>query len=313
MALTNVLITGGNGFIGSHLAEKLLARNIGVTLFDAKFNNNTEKMDCEKIQGDILDYKKVAEAVGKKDLVVHLAAVSRVEWGQQDPEKCLRVNILGTLNVLESLSKENSKAVMVFGSSREVYGEPQNSPVTEEHQKNPVSVYGVSKLTAEKLLAAYNYANGLKYVILRFSNVYGSQRDLPERVIPNFMRAASSGKPLIVYGGKQVLDFTFIDDITDVVARVIEKAANRDEAVINQAIQFTSGEGKSILELAELIKKLCNSDSKIIVKERRSFDVSNFIGSYEKAERLLGYRPKHSLEDGLRIYKERLRETGAKG
>jgi len=310
--LTNVLITGGNGFIGSHLAEKLLAKNIEVALFDTKFDRNAEKISCEKILGDILDYEKVAKAVVKKDVVVHLAAVSRVEWGQQDPEKCLRVNIVGTLNVLEALSKNNLKAVMIFGSSREVYGEPQNSPVTEEHQKNPVSVYGVSKLTAEKLLAAYNYANDLKYVILRFSNVYGSEKDLPERVIPNFMRAASSGEPLIVYGGSQVLDFTFIDDVTDGATRVVEKAANGDETVINQAIQFTSGEGKSILELAEIIKKLYNSDSKIIVEKRRSFDVSNFIGSYEKAERLLEYRPKHSLADGLGIYKERLREAGTK-
>src|SRR2546428_4793975 len=158
--ISRILITGGNGFIGSHLAEKLLARGDTVSLLDLKFNANTRFLDCEKIRGDIRDYQTVREAVDGKDAVINLAAVSRVAWGQEDPFNCWLTNQLGTLNVLEACRKASSHPVLFYASSREVYGEPLRFPVREDHPKNPKSVYGVTKLCAENTCRSYLAGNG---------------------------------------------------------------------------------------------------------------------------------------------------------
>lgn len=301
-----VLITGGNGFIGSHLTEALLNRKIQVSILDTVSNKNTRSLNCKKIKGDIREYSLCLKAIRNVDVVVHLAAVSRVEWCQRDPFECLGVNVIGTLNVLEAIRKSNPKAILVLGSSREVYGEPSFIPVSEDDPKNPISIYGVSKLASEKLVLSYRHVYGLRYVILRFSNVYGSPRDLPERVIPKFMQLALLGKPLRVFGGEQKLDFTFIDDIIEGIILVIEKAVNENKSVINQDFLFASGEESSIFQLAELIKNICESASEVIVSNRRSFDVSSFVGNYQKAKISFGYTPKHLLHNGLKIYKQRI-------
>ncbi len=159
--ISRILITGGNGFIGSHLAEKLLARGDTVSLLDLKFNANTRFLDCEKIRGDIRDYQTVREAVDGKDAVINLAAVSRVAWGQQDPFNCWLTNQVGTINVLEASNKAASNPVLLEASSREVYGEPLYLPVNEGHPKRPKSVYGLTKLCAERACLSYSNSSGL--------------------------------------------------------------------------------------------------------------------------------------------------------
>src|SRR5437879_12274159 len=159
--ISRSLITGGNGFIGSHLAEKLLTRRDTVSLLDLKFNTNTRFLDCEKIRGDIRDYQTVREAVDGKDAVINLAAVSRVAWGQQDPFNCWLTNQVGTINVLEASNKAASNPVLLEASSREVYGEPLYLPVNEGHPKRPKSVYGLTKLSAEKACLSYSKSSGL--------------------------------------------------------------------------------------------------------------------------------------------------------
>ncbi len=301
-----ILITGGNGFIGSHLADVLMDRGYEITLLDAVFTRNTKHLKCEKIVGDVCNIEILKNATDGHDVIVHLAAVSRVEWGQKDPEKCLSVNVLGTLNAIKASLR--NKSVFVYVSSREVFGEPQNSPVKEEDPKKPISVYGVSKLTSELLNNTYALTSDLKYTILRYSNVYGSPRDLPERVIPRFMDAALSGQPLTVYGGDQILDFNFIDDVVQGTVSVVEKAVDGDPRIVNNDINLVSGRGTSISQLAKIILQVTKSDSEIIVSDKRSYDVSNFVGDTGKAYCLLGYKPSHSLKEGLNIYRRRLQE-----
>jgi len=304
-----VLITGGNGFIASHLAEKMIEKGLDVTLMDITYGKNTQNIDCEKIIGDVRRFPLVKDLVRKADTILHFAAVSRVEWGQAEPIKCWEINTLGTLNVLEALRKVNRFGIILYASSREVYGEPIYLPVTEEHPRNPISVYGVSKLASESLIEYYHQVYELNYVIIRFSNVYGSPRDLPDRVIPKFMRLAMINKPLVIYGGKQVLDFTFIDDVTDGLLSAVEKAVEGNRNIINNAFHFTSGKGMSIFQLAELILEICHSQSKIHIKKERRHDVSMFVGDFRKAAEKIGYSPKHSLPMGLKIYKNRLKDV----
>src|SRR6266704_1948655 len=279
---SKILITGGNGFIGSHLAEKLLARGDTVSLLDLKFNANTRFLDCEKIRGDIRDYQTVREAVDGKDAVINLAAVSRVAWGQQDPFNCWLTNQVGTINVLEASNKAASNPVLLEASSREVYGEPLYLPVNEGHPKRPKSVYGLTKLCAERACLSYSDRSGLdrsiNHVIMRFSNVYGSE---------------------------QILDFTFIDDTVSGILKLASACLEGDGSIFGEDFHFVTGRGVSVSELANMIVGLVGSRSKIIHGASNSFEVRKFVGDLTKSHKILGYEPKVSLEHGLRILRDR--------
>jgi nucleoside-diphosphate-sugar epimerase len=307
--ISKILITGGNGFIGSHLAEKLQAGGDSVSLLDLKFNSNSRLLDCEKIRGDIRDYQTVKMAVDGKDAVIHLAAVSRVAWGQQDPFNCWLTNQVGTVNVLEACRKAESRPVLLEASSREVYGEPLYLPVNEGHPKRPKSVYGLTKLCAERACLSYSDTSGLdrsvNHVIMRFSNVYGSERDLPERVIPKFMNKALRGEDIILYGGEQILDFTFIDDTISGIMKLASTCLEGDSSIFGEDFHFVTGRGVSVSELANMIVSLVGSRSKVIHGASNSFEVRKFVGDLTKSHKILGYEPRVSLEHGLRILRDR--------
>ncbi|MBI4014458.1 MAG: GDP-mannose 4,6-dehydratase [Candidatus Aenigmarchaeota archaeon] len=292
--MARVLITGGNGLIGSHLAERLIARGDEVALLDVIFNSNTRGIKCEKINADVRDAKAVEKAAEGKDVIIHFAAVSRVAWGQERPVECVETNSIGTANVLEAARKAN--AFVFIGSSREVYGEPEKNPVSETARKEPVSIYGITKLSGEKLLMAYRKYFKLRGAIFRFSNVYGSTRDLEERVIPIFIRKALKNETLKLNGGAQILDFTHLDDTLDGILRAYDKRA----AIDGEDVHFVTGRGASVAELAKLTVKAARSSSHIITGPVKSFDVQKFVGDNSKAKKLLGWTPKISLEEGLK-------------
>ncbi|MBI2971123.1 MAG: GDP-mannose 4,6-dehydratase [Candidatus Aenigmarchaeota archaeon] len=291
-----VLITGGNGFIGSHLCDVLTEKGEDVTLFDTRFTGNTSHLDVRKIQGDIRNAGDVKAAMKGADTVFHFAAVSRVAWGQERPLECMDTNTLGTARVLEAIRTEAPDATLFLGSSREVYGEPISIPVSENHQKNPISLYGISKLSAEQLVLSYRRYFGVQAVIFRFSNVYGSSRDLRERVIPKFVLRALANEPLELNEGSQVLDFTYIHDTIKGIALAYKKA----DKIAGEDVHFATGKGTSVSELASLVVKLCTSSSPLLVKPRKDFDVRNFVGDYAKAEKLLGWSPDTGLAAGLK-------------
>ena len=311
--ISNVLITGGNGFIGSHLGEKLVADGDSVTLFDLHFTRNSQGLPCERVHGDVREYQAIKQAIEGKDAVFHFAAVSRVAWGQEDPFNCWLTNQLGTLNVLEACRKASSHPVLFYASSREVYGEPLRFPVREDHPKNPKSVYGVTKLCAENTCRSYLAGNGaepVRQIILRFSNVYGSERDLPERVIPKFMAQAVRGEDILLYGGEQVLDFTFIDDTISGIVKAYD--AGLQGRALGEDFHFVTGNGCSVSELATIIIGLVGSSSKVIPVQSNGFEVRRFIGDPGKAHAMLGYEPKVRLQEGLKILRERMLAAIAK-
>ena len=281
-----------------------------MTLFDRTFGSNTRSIDCPKVVGDIRDPEAVREAVKGNDAVFHLAAVSRVAWGEQDPLTCWGTNASGSVNVLEACRKaEEDRPVLFYASSREVYGEPQHLPVRESHPKNPKSFYGVSKLGAEQACLAYSRGVGggppVRHVVLRFSNVYGSERDLPERVIPKFMGKALRGEDILLFGGDQVLDFTFVDDTVDGIIKAYE-AASDDGAILGEDFHFATGRGCSVSELAATIVRLTGSPSRIIQGPAQSFDVRTFYADTHKCQEMLGYKAKTSLEDGLEVLRKKM-------
>ena len=313
--MDRVLITGGNGFIGSHLAELLLDQGDDVTLFDTHFNSNTAHLSCTKIRGDVRHYSRIKQAVVGQDAVFHFAAVSRVAWGQLDPYTCWRTNQLGTLNVLEACRKAKTSPVLFYASSREVYGEPKYFPVDEAHPKAPLSIYGMTKLCAERACRSYadpSLSRPIKSVIFRFSNVYGSERDLPERVIPKFMRKALRGEDITLYGGEQVLDFTFIDDTIQGILRAYAASMNGGGHLLGQEFHFVTGRGVSVSDLAGMIIALTGSSAQIVLGPANNFDVRKFVGSPAKSHKLLGYKPKVTLEEGLKRLRDRTLSSAIK-
>lgn len=270
-------------------------------------------MNCEKIRGDIRDYQTVKKVVRGKDAVFHLAAVSRVAWGQQDPFNCWLTNQVGTINVLESCKKAESKPVLLEASSREVYGEPLYLPVNEGHPKRPKSVYGLTKLCAERACLSYSNSSGVdrsvNHVIMRFSNVYGSERDLPERVIPKFMNLALRGEDITLYGGEQILDFTFLDDTISGILKLASACLEGEGSIFGEDFHFATGRGVSVFALAQMIVDLVCSRSKILHGLANSFEVRKFVGDLAKSRRVLGYEPKTPLEEGLKRLTERIAPT----
>ena len=281
-----------------------------VTLYDLNFSSNTRSLSCEKIRGDVRDYSAIKKAVEGKDAVFHFGAVSRVAWGQEDPFTCWMTNQLGTLNLLEACKKSETRPVLFYASSREVYGEPLYLPVDESHPKRPISVYGMSKLGAEKACMSYSRGLGnvgsVDHVVFRFSNVYGSERDLPERVIPKFMTKALRGDDITLYGGGQVLDFTFLDDTISGILKAYAACFDSEPNLFGEDFHFVTGRGVSVSDLATMIVEMVGSSSKIIRSDSNTFEVRRFVGNPEKSRRMLGYESRVRLEDGLKILRERM-------
>ena len=281
-----------------------------VTLYDLNFSSNTRSLSCEKIRGDVRDYGAVKKAVEGKDAVFHFGAVSRVAWGQEDPFTCWMTNQMGTLNLLEACKKSETRPVLFYASSREVYGEPLYLPVDENHPKRPISVYGMSKLSAEKACMSYSRGLGnvgsVDHIVFRFSNVYGSERDLPERVIPKFMTKALRGDDITLYGGGQVLDFTFLDDTISGILKAYAACFDSEPNLFGEDFHFVTGRGVSVSDLATMIVEMVGSSSKIIRSDSNTFEVRRFVGNPEKSRRMLGYESRVRLEDGLKILRERM-------
>jgi nucleoside-diphosphate-sugar epimerase len=296
----SVLVTGGAGFIGSHLVEGLVAKGYDVTVLD-NFSNKQPKVQgagFEVIEGDVCDLNRAMEVTKGVDVVYHLAAVLGVEYAYQHPTETLDVEIMGTRNILEGMRK-NDVGMIVYGSSSEVYGEPESLPITEGDRTAPKSTYGVAKLTGERYCQAYRRAYGIDCVILRYFNVYGPRQD-DRFVIPRFIRAALQGASLSIYGdGNQLRDFTFVKD----AVRFTMTAAQSDQAK-GQTLNVATGVATKALDLAKLVLNLTSSNSSIVLKDfdqsnrPREIEVFNRVANIGKA-RQLGYEPQTSLRDGI--------------
>ena len=296
----SVLVTGGAGFIGSHLVEDLVSKGHKVTVLD-NFSNRQPDMPragINLVKGDICDLKRVMEVTRAVDVVYHLAAVLGVEYAYQHPIETLEVEIMGTRNVLEGMRKNDVQRV-VYGSSSEVYGEPASLPISEDARTAPKSAYGVAKLTGERYCEAYHRAYGIEYVVLRYFNVYGPRQD-DRFVIPRFIRAALQGAPLLLYGhGNQIRDFTFVKD----AVQLSVTAARTDQAK-GQTLNVGTGVATKASDLARLVLNLTGSNSSIVLRDfdptirPLEIEIFNRVADISKA-RQLDYEPQTSIRDGV--------------
>jgi UDP-glucose 4-epimerase len=268
-----VLVTGGAGFIGSNLLALLLKNNIEVRVLDdlsTGFVENLDGLDCEFIEGTILEPKTCEQAAKNCDAIVHLAALGSVPRSIDDPIRTHNVNVTGTLNMLEAARLNSSH--FTFASSSSVYGYVDTLPREENLPTRPSSPYGASKLSAEAYVLSYAKSFDLKVMPLRFFNVYGPKQSAGHAyaaVIPNFINAALTEHTLYVDGdGEQTRDFTFVDSVTDIILQSIQESKCSD-IPINLAL----GTSTSINELIVLIQDQLGIKLKVTNREKRVGDV----------------------------------------
>jgi nucleoside-diphosphate-sugar epimerase len=298
------LVTGGAGFIGSHLVHELVRRGQGVRVLDNFSTGRRENLAqvlgrIELIEGDIRDRSAVQAATVGVDYVLHQAALASVTQSVADPMATHEVNVTGTLNVLLAARDCGVKRV-VFASSCAIYGNDPHLPKREDMAPLPLSPYAASKLSGEGYCLAFHEVFGLPTVSLRYFNVFGPRQDPGSpysAVIPRFIAAARKGEALTIYGdGMQSRDFVYVADV--VMANLL--ACKATDAV-GQVVNVASGHAYSLLGLVTHLKRLLvDKPLRVEHLDARPGDVRHSLGDIQKARHLLGYEPSVAFGDGLR-------------
>ena len=300
--MATYLVTGGAGFIGSHLAEELVKRGENVRVIDNFFSGKAENMasfinDVEFYEGDIRDEELLKKIMPGVDYVLHHAAVASVPRSVENPEESTDVNVMGTLNVLRRAA-ENKVKRLVYAGSSSAYGNSDTEKKSELEAPDPISPYAVTKLAGEYYCRSFAYIYGLETVVLRYFNVFGERQDpksLYSAVIPLFCAAAKEGKPATIYGtGRQTRDFTYVKN--NVEANLL---AAKTPGISGEVINIACGQTVDLIELHSAINRIMGKDLPPVMAPPRVGDVMHSSADITNAKKLLGYEPKFSFEEGL--------------
>ncbi|MFX1426034.1 MAG: NAD-dependent epimerase/dehydratase family protein [Promethearchaeota archaeon] len=306
---SRILITGGAGFIGTHLFEALIQQNNYITIID-NFNqcyysgkeenlasvtqNYDELKDYCTIKGDLLDKSLYSKIPDEVDIIFHLAAHAGVQYSMHNAEQVTRNNIEGFVNLLEFAVKQEIKK-LVYASSSTIYGNPIYTPVDENHPKNPICPYGLSKLCGEIYADYYFREYSLPITSLRFYSVYGP-RGRPDMVVGKFFNLILQNKELTIYGdGEQLRDFTYISDIINGLILASEKKESS-----GQAFNLGLSNPISINQLIDKIYYLASKPKKVKYEKKKKGDMEITYADITKATKVLNYSPQTTLDDGLR-------------
>lgn len=310
-----MLITGGAGFIGSHLCDKYVKEGHTVLCLDNFMSGNLTNVrhlldyrSFKLIKGDIRDFDLLEKVVSDVDVIFHLAAQIHVDRSYIEPRLTYDINVIGTQNILEVAKMHDVKRV-IHASTSEVYGSALQVPINENHPLNAPHPYGASKIAADRMCYAYTQTYGMDISILRFFNIFGPrQRDLGYGgVISIFTRRVMSNVPPIIYGnGLQTRDYTYIED----AVKAYDLVLNFKERV--GPINFGTGSEISIVDLANMLIKLCGKEKSLKANHvgPRIGEVKRLIADATQAKKLLGWEPKYDFETGLKEYVEWYRNFG---
>jgi len=313
--MARYLVTGGAGFIGSHISEELVKRDHEVRIIDnfltGKKENIASLLDkIELIEGDIKDFETCRRALEGVDFVLHQAALPSVPRSIKDPLATNENNIRGTLNVLLA-SREAKVKKVVFASSSSVYGDDTHLPKIEGREGNPLSPYALSKQVGENYCRIFSRIYGLSTVFLRYFNIFGPRQDPFSQyaaVIPNFITKMLEGEKPIIFGdGEQSRDFTFVSNVVE--ANIL---ASKAQDVSGEAFNIACGERTTVNSLANTINEVLNKNIDPVHDEPRPGDVKNSYAEISKARKMLKYEPLVPFNEGLKKtinwYQERNRE-----
>jgi UDP-glucose 4-epimerase len=306
-----VLVTGGAGFIGSHIVESLVKKGAEVVVYDNFSSGSMENLkhlekDIKVVKGDILDYNKVLEACKGIDVISHQAAQLEITKCIDDPIEDLKINTIGSLNVFNAAIRNDVKKI-IYASSACVYGQARYIPQDENHPTNPNWQYGVSKLAVEKYANIYSNYYGIPMIGLRYSIVYGP-REWYGRVLTVFLKRAMEGKLPVVWEGNQIRDFVYVDDVVSLHNLCIE-----NDEVQNEIFNVSTGIGTSVEQLAKLIINIFGLKGNLVYENVKEGEVSKLVEGRKrlpmelkkmvldnkKAKKILGWEPTVELKDGL--------------
>jgi UDP-glucose 4-epimerase len=297
-----VLVTGGGGFIGSHVVDRLLADGNEVRVLDNFATGRRQNLvhvlaDIDLIEGDLQSYERAANAVRDCEVVLHQGALPSVPRSVQDPLTSNAVNVIGTLNLLLA-ARDGDVRRVVYASSSSVYGHNPTLPKTEDLPTLPASPYAVAKLAGEGYCRAFHSVYGLETVALRYFNVFGTRQNPFSQyaaVIPAFITSALDGQPPTIYGdGEQSRDFTHVDNVVDANIRAMD-APNAAGRAMNVACGERISLNQVIGELRQILDRVIEPRH----EPERPGDIKHSLASIELAEELLGYRPAVSFREGL--------------
>jgi len=302
---SSILVTGGAGFIGSHMVDKLIEADADVTVLDNLDTGQMENLAQHKqnrnfhfVKGDIRNLRLVKQLVKDADAVFNLAAIASVQRSVEDPLLVNDVNVKGTLNLLKaSLSSDVKRFVQA--SSAAVYGDVRTLPVREDFTPKPLSPYAISKLAADNYAMVFNRVYGLETVCLRYFNVYGPRQanNAYSGVITIFVNELLGNRSPRIFGdGEQTRDFVFVEDVVSATMLALT-----EKNAVGEIFNVASGRATTINEIVRILKKLMGKENlKLVYEEAREGDIRHSCASIEKARALLGYNPVFSLEKGLR-------------
>lgn len=296
------LVTGGGGFIGSHLVEQLLIEGHDIRVLDNFATGRRENLlpiidDIELVEGDVQSYERLHNAVRGCEVVFHQAALPSVPRSVQDPLTSNASNVTGTLNMLLA-ARDSGVRRVVYASSSSVYGANEALPKTEELAPLPLSPYAVAKLAGEGYCRAFHRVYGLETVALRYFNVFGPRQDPLSQyaaVIPQFITAFLDGRTVTVFGdGGQSRDFTFVENVVD--ANLLAMAL---DGIAGQTYNVACGSQITINQLIDELRELVGRDVEFAYVEPRPGDVRHSVADVSRAEQELGYRPAIDFREGL--------------
>ncbi|WP_049980122.1 GDP-mannose 4,6-dehydratase [Halolamina rubra] len=309
----HILVTGGAGFIGGYLAETFAAEGHNVTVLDnyepyydlgikehnveaARTAAKNSDGSYEIVDGSVTNEDLVDELTTDIDAIYHQAAQAGVRKSVEEPVKVNDYNVSGTVNILDA-ARRNDVDRVVYASSSSVYGNPQYLPYDEDHPTEPVSPYGVSKLTGEHYARVYNEVYGLPTVSLRYFTVYGP-RMRPNMAISNFVSRCMRGKPPVIYGdGEQTRDFTYIDDVVDANQTLLT-----EDSAEGEVMNIGSTDNVDILTLAKVARDEIDPSLDIEFTEAREADAEHTHADVSKARELIDYEPSRDIREGVREF-----------
>ena len=306
--MSRVLVTGGGGFIGSHLVRALLDRGDEVRVLDnysTGNRDNLEGLDIEVVEGELRSYERVHNAVRGSEVVFHLGALGSVPRSVQDPLTTSAVNVEGTLNVLLAARDEGVRRV-VFASSSSVYGSSAELPARESGPVDPISPYGVAKLAAERYCVSFSRVyETFETVVLRYFNVFGPRQNPSSEyaaAVPKFLTAVAAGEQVTVFGdGGQARDFTYVANVIDANLLAAD-APGASGRIFNVA----AGAPHSVNELLDTIGSLLETSVDRVHTAPRPGDIRDSFADIASAREVLGWEPRVGFEDGLRLTAETL-------
>ena len=305
--MTNILITGGAGFIGRHLADHLASHgDHAVTVIDNESLGDRKHLDLERIRfvhGDLRNRDDLRAALDGQDAVVHLAADTRVMDSIENPANNFENNVIGTFNLLELCRELEIGRVVAASTGGAILGDVE-PPVHEQMAPHPTSPYGASKLMLEGYLSAYSSSFGVSGCALRFSNIYGPRSFHKGSVVAHFFKQILADKPLVVYGdGSQTRDYLFVGDLVEAIRAVVDSKAEG-------AYQLGSGRPTTINQLIEAIRTVTGLDLEVEYLDFRPGEVRDTWCQVDKAREGFGFDPATGLEDGLRTTWSWFQEQG---